>query len=360
MDKVTEILFEKSTNGVCFVAPAGRFLRVNARLCEMLGYSEAELMNLDFQTITHPDDLSKDMANVRRVLDGETDDYEMAKRYLHGTKRSWWWAWLSVSCIRDNDGNVIHFISQIREISTQQLKLEEWRCVQNIKRALDQHEIQLHWQPIVSLPGYETVGHEGLARWHHKDEILSPGAFIPLLEATQNLHLLCYSVIETVERGQIPSSGWVSINLANATIQRKDFQVKSQGLKGHSIHIEMLETAVIDSEAEALICQLRERGLVICIDDYGSGYSNQRLLAREKIPFDILKVDQSLIQLLGTGDRAYDLCQDITVFARRWGLKTIAEGVETEEQADLVTRLGFDMAQGRLFGWPEPLEALAN
>lgn len=99
-DKVAEILFNKSANGVCFVAPNGRFLRVNQRLCEMLGYSEDELLSLDFQSITHPDDLQPDNANVAQVLSGEIDEYAMTKRYLHGGKRSWMWAKLSVNCDR--------------------------------------------------------------------------------------------------------------------------------------------------------------------------------------------------------------------------------------------------------------------
>ncbi|MEL7063725.1 MAG: EAL domain-containing protein [Bacteroidota bacterium] len=361
MSNLEKILFDNSPNGVCLVSPEGTFLRVNNSLCEMLGYSEKELLSLNFQTITHPDDLPLDMASLSRVLDGEIDDYEMNKRYLHGAKRSWWWAWLSVNCIRDDDGNVIHFVSQIREISTRELKLEQWQRVKDFKDALSRREISLHWQPIVSLPDHETVGNEGLARWQHpKDGVLYPGSFIPLLEATQNLHLLCHAVIEIVSSGQIPSSGWVSINLAHETLKRRDFEIKSQCLKGSGIHIEILETAILEPEIEPLIHQLRRKGVEISIDDYGSGYSHQGLLAREKIPFDILKVDQSLIQLLGANNRAYELCQDITNFAQRWGLKTIAEGVETEKQADLVTQLGFDMAQGRLFGWPEPLETSAS
>lgn len=71
MDKVAEILFYRSPHGICFVAPNGRFMKVNTRLCKMLGYSAEELLALDFQGLTHPDDLPLDAAQVQRVLIGE-------------------------------------------------------------------------------------------------------------------------------------------------------------------------------------------------------------------------------------------------------------------------------------------------
>lgn len=108
--------FEEAPIGMALVAPDGRFLKVNRSLCEIGGYSEAELLKRRFQEITHPDDLDTDLEFVRRMLAGEIRTYQLEKRYFH-RRGQIIWVRLSVSLVRDDRGEPLHFISQIEDIT---------------------------------------------------------------------------------------------------------------------------------------------------------------------------------------------------------------------------------------------------
>jgi diguanylate cyclase (GGDEF)-like protein/PAS domain S-box-containing protein len=108
--------FEAASHGIALVSVHGNFLKVNQSLCKMLGYSEAELLVADFQTITHPDDLALDLHHVEELLQGVVETYEMAKRYFHKGGRTIW-AQLNVSLVRKLDGTPVHFVSQIQDIT---------------------------------------------------------------------------------------------------------------------------------------------------------------------------------------------------------------------------------------------------
>lgn len=108
--------FETAPHGIALVSPEGRWLKVNNALCEIVGYSADELMATSFQQITHPDDISIDLAHMRRLLLGATNNYQLEKRYLH-KKGDVLWILLSVSLVRDTRGNAIHFVSQFQDIT---------------------------------------------------------------------------------------------------------------------------------------------------------------------------------------------------------------------------------------------------
>lgn len=114
--------FETAALGMALVSTKGRWLRVNSALCAMVGYVEHELLSIDFQTITHPDDLAKDLDHVRALLDGKIDTYQMEKRYFH-KNGDIVWVLLSVSLVRSSDGTPVHFVSQIQDISAQKATL---------------------------------------------------------------------------------------------------------------------------------------------------------------------------------------------------------------------------------------------
>jgi two-component system sensor histidine kinase EvgS len=113
---VLRIAFDHSPIGKALVAPDGRFLNGNAALCRILGYSKEELLTKTFQEVTHPDDLEADLANVKQVLAGEIDTYEMEKRYLHNGGNLVW-AQLNVSLVRDSAGQPLFFIAQIQDLT---------------------------------------------------------------------------------------------------------------------------------------------------------------------------------------------------------------------------------------------------
>lgn len=140
---------EAAPIGKALVAPAGRFLRVNPALCELVGYSEAELLGRDFQSITHPDDLAADLEFVRRLLAREITSYEMEKRYLHKDGRAVW-ALLAVALVWNRDGSPRYFVSQIQDITVRrqaELRLREQAEILDrapvavMMTGLDQHVI---------------------------------------------------------------------------------------------------------------------------------------------------------------------------------------------------------------------------
>ena len=115
-DTLFQNAFEHAAIGMALVAPDGSWLRVNRSVCEITGYSEAELLKRTFQDITHPDDLKRDVANAKKMLAGEIDTYHMEKRYFH-KNGSIVWVLLSVSLMRDDRGEPRFFISQIQDIT---------------------------------------------------------------------------------------------------------------------------------------------------------------------------------------------------------------------------------------------------
>ncbi|ATQ75988.1 hypothetical protein CR152_16685 [Massilia violaceinigra] len=108
--------FEAASHGIALVSTTGKFLKVNQSLCNMYGYNEAELLDIDFQTLTHPDDLALDLHHVDELLRGAIDTYEMEKRYFNKDGRTIW-AQLSVSLVRSPDGAPVHFVSQIQDFT---------------------------------------------------------------------------------------------------------------------------------------------------------------------------------------------------------------------------------------------------
>lgn len=121
-NKLFQSAFKFSSIGMAIVSTTGQWLMVNSSLCSMLGYSEEELSKITFQKITHPDDLEQDMMLVQQLLDGKMLTYQMEKRYIH-RDGSLIWGLLSVSLIRNEEGEPLYFISQIQNIT--QLKKAE-------------------------------------------------------------------------------------------------------------------------------------------------------------------------------------------------------------------------------------------
>lgn len=108
--------FENSAIGMALIAPDGKWLKVNKQVCEITGYSEKELLNKTFQEITHPDDLDIDLNNIQLLLEDRIDNYQIEKRYVHKYGYNVW-VLLSVSLVRDEEGNPVHFVSQIEDIT---------------------------------------------------------------------------------------------------------------------------------------------------------------------------------------------------------------------------------------------------
>lgn len=147
--------FEFSPIGITLVSTSGEFMQVNRQLCDMLGYSEAELLSKRFHDITHPEDLTPDVQNVTRLLAGEITSYSMEKRYYHKSGRVVW-VQLNVSLVRDPDGQPLYFISQIQDISERRRKEHADRLYLQVQTELqkEQELSELKTQMMI------RIGHE--------------------------------------------------------------------------------------------------------------------------------------------------------------------------------------------------------
>lgn len=240
-----------------------------------------------------------------------------------------------------------------------------------LRRAMEQGELLLHYQPKVNLRTGETVGAEALIRWRHPEQgLLTPAAFLPFAEDSQLMVDLGDWVIDTA-LAQLAS--WkaqgldivVSVNVAAAQLQHPDFVDKIvQALKRQpQVQARQLELEILESSALRNMGQNREvlntcRGLGIgaALDDFGTGYSSLSYL--KQIPATTLKIDQSFVRSMLGKREDLALVEGIISLARIFDMEVVAEGLETPEHGVLLLRLGCDLAQGYGIAKPMPADDL--
>jgi diguanylate cyclase (GGDEF)-like protein/PAS domain S-box-containing protein len=243
----------------------------------------------------------------------------------------------------------------------------------DLRRALDQQELTLQYQPIVTLHDNRIVGVEALVRWRHPTRgLLAPNVFIPIAEETG---LICELGRQVLVEACLQAKRWqrlqpqdppltVSVNLSPRQLQSDELlghiveALTLSGLSASSLTLEITEGAMMqDSEAAITrLTGLKELGVQIALDDFGTGYSSLGYLQR--LPIDVLKIDRSFIGTLETADKKSSLAQAIVSLAQTMDLVAVAEGVETSAQAEMLGRIGCDMAQGFYLARPMDAEAV--
>jgi diguanylate cyclase (GGDEF)-like protein/PAS domain S-box-containing protein len=243
-----------------------------------------------------------------------------------------------------------------------------------LRHALEHHEFQLHYQPQYHLgndnPEQQITGIEALLRWHHPQlGDIPPQRFVPVLEDTDLiapvgawvLREACLNAVRISRRIDRPIS--VAVNVSAAQFPRSDFTLlvaealANSGLDPQQLELELTESLVMqDVEAAAeRMKKLRDLGVKLAIDDFGTGYSSLSHLRH--LPFDILKIDKSFVADLES-DQA--LVKSIIELGRNLGLQVIAEGVENQNQADLLQKLNCERAQGFLWSKAVPFNELVK
>ena len=245
-----------------------------------------------------------------------------------------------------------------------------------LQSALDEHRIIAHYQPIVNLDGGAIAGFEALARIAAIDgAVVPPSAFIPTAEDTGLIVPLGEVVLRLACH---EASGWrgsaagpqltVAVNLSWRQFERGDLNIRvgrsleSTGLPADRLHLELTETAVLDLQPEVLrqLRQIRDLGVEIGLDDFGTGYGSLTHLRR--LPLSFVKIDRSFVSGLGTEPEDERIVAAVANLAANLNLRSIAEGVETEDQLRRLRDIGCDQAQGYLLARPMPareiLEAL--
>lgn len=238
-------------------------------------------------------------------------------------------------------------------------------------RAIDRDELVVYYQPTFRLRDGGLAGVEALVRWRHPEHgLLPPGQFIPLAEASGAIVDLGRWVLE---RACEQLEAWhdaypgaesmiMSINLSPRQLQDPDLlTMVTRTLDGVSfdpgrVQLEVTETVLAAEGTEKVLRQLRDLGVHLAIDDFGTGYSS--LSALRRCPFDTLKVDQSFVAGIEANSEDLAIVTATLGLGRALGLRTVAEGVETHRQLEVLTSSGCDEAQGYLLGRPGPPAAI--
>ncbi len=254
------------------------------------------------------------------------------------------------------------FLPEMGEALFQRLEVENY-----LRRALERGEFCLHYQPQFDLQSGRLVGQEALLRWNHpKLGSIPPDKFIPIAEENGLIVPIGTWVLEQAcqqtsawQRAGYPLKG-VSVNVSALQFGRADFVdtvgrvLDSTGLEAPFLELELTESLVIRDvrESASKMEKLRELGVRISMDDFGAGYSSLSYLQR--LPIDILKLDRSFVEEFKTSGGDSSLVRGIVSLAHGLGIRVTAEGVETQEQLELVHHSGCDKVQGFLLGRPSP------
>ena len=266
---------------------------------------------------------------------------------------------------RDGDHSIALFQADMHVRTMQSLQREA-----ELREALQGKQLRVHFQPIVNLRDRKLKSLEALVRWEHPEQgLLSPFHFVPLAEQLDLVHALCMQVIDIVcaqikdwkaEFGYAPP---VSINLSARQFARPELAseiiatVQRNAIPPESLCFEVTEStlATPDGRATEILEELRRSGMPVFIDDFGTGYSALSYL--HTMPCDVIKLDGSFVRSIAEDERLRAIVGRSIELAHDLGMTVVAECIETEQQAELLTALGCDFGQGYLYA--KPLDASA-
>ncbi|ODB91889.1 bifunctional diguanylate cyclase/phosphodiesterase [Candidatus Thiodiazotropha endoloripes] len=234
-----------------------------------------------------------------------------------------------------------------------------------IRKAIQNEEFFIVYQPQIDMPSRRIIGIEALIRWNHPEQgVVSPGKFIPVAEQTGQIREIgswvlrqaCQQAAQWLEQGL--SFGRISVNVAGPQIQQAHFEqhvrqiLQQTGLAAEYLELEVTESFVMQGIRHGVgyLHALRQLGVRISIDDFGTGYSSLSYL--KSLPVDKIKIDQSFIHDIPLDPNDMAITQAIIALSEALELEVLAEGVETREQVEFLTRHGCEQAQGFLFSQP--------
>jgi len=266
---------------------------------------------------------------------------------------------------KEHGGNTFEFYSpELGKQAKRRLELEI-----DLRRALENDELVVYYQPKVDLNTGAANGMEALVRWNHPQQgIIPPDEFIPIAEETGLILQLGQQVIEKScaqfkEWQKIDSSIInISINVSARQFKEQDLvtllqnELNKHQLDATHIELELTESTLLknENEAESKLKQLHDMGVKISIDDFGTGYASLSYLKR--LPIDIIKIDRSFTDGILHDPDDIAIVNAIYGLARGFGLKLVAEGIETKEQLARIKELGVDYGQGYFWSPPRPAD----
>lgn len=253
--------------------------------------------------------------------------------------------------------------------------IERLRVENDLRRALERGELRLEYQPVVSLRNFSLVGVEALLRWRHPERgEIPPSEFIPIAEENGLIEPIGRWVLERACR---QAAQWyrarpdgapltMSVNLSAVQVTRRSLPdvvrsvLRSTGLDPACLSLEITETVMVrDAEGLSEVLKaLKALGVRLVLDDFGTGYSSLSYLTR--LPLDVLKVDRSFVDGLGSEPRDTAITETIIAMSRALSLDVVAEGVETSDHVRELSRLGCGLAQGFHFSRAVPAHEITH
>jgi diguanylate cyclase (GGDEF)-like protein len=236
-----------------------------------------------------------------------------------------------------------------------------------LRRAVELNQFELHFQVQVSIPTAAACGYEALLRWRHPERgMVPPMEFIPLAEENGAIVDIGEWVLREACRRAVcwQAPHKIAVNLSPVQLAQKELPrlvhaiLVETGLSPARLELEITETAIVADKARALhvLRQIRALGVTIALDDFGTGYSSLDTL--RSFPFDKIKLDRLFMNEVETNPQSRAIVRAVLALGKSLDVPILAEGVETEDQLDLLRREGCDEAQGYLLGRPQPDDRL--
>jgi EAL domain-containing protein (putative c-di-GMP-specific phosphodiesterase class I) len=234
-----------------------------------------------------------------------------------------------------------------------------------LRKALDNNELIVFYQPLIDLSTNKLVGMEALLRWHHPEKgMISPGDFIPLAEETGLIEPIGDWVLRAAckQNKKWQDAGYpavkVSVNMSARQFSKKNLVenisniLAETGLKPEHLGIEITESVIMQDVKSTIskLQKLHNMGVSLAIDDFGTGYSSLSYL--KLFPINDLKIDRSFVFNITTDSTDAAIALSVIVLAHSKNLNVVAEGVETMEQLEVLRKQGCDIVQGFLFSRP--------
>jgi len=252
----------------------------------------------------------------------------------------------------------VPFSSEVNVTSKERIKLRT-----DLRKSFDKKEFVLYFQPKVNLQTEKVEGAEALLRWIKDGQIIPPTKFLPILEESELIHEIgewviieaCEHIKKWSEKGILNS---IAVNVSPIQLRIPSlankilFLISQKGTQCENIEVEITESALMEDTSVSVefLNTLTSYGIRTYIDDFGTGYSSLAYL--KKLPVYALKIDREFIKDLPHDRDDIEIVKATILLAKTFGLKTVAEGVETREQVELLKDLGCDYAQGYYFAKP--------
>lgn len=240
-----------------------------------------------------------------------------------------------------------------------------------LRRAIENDEMELHYQPIIDLKTMELSGFEALARWTHSEKgFVSPAEFIPLAEETGIIVALgrwamrtaCEQIAAWLKVANNPDNIKINVNVSGIQFARDNVAdmveetLKETGIDGKHLRIELTESSIMANPTQISdeLHKVRELGVTVALDDFGTGFSSLNYLVQ--FPLDVIKIDRSFIAQMEVDNPQYEILRMISMLATSLGLETVGEGLEDLAHVDMLRDLDFDFGQGYYLARPMPAD----